>query len=145
NVVMVQWVPFLYSRTGTNLAFPMTIALLALSGVRVRVMVHEPWVRFIWWSYFLTGPVQRLALSTIVAVAEHVSVSTTRWRDMLRKRFPWKRNRIDCVPVGSNIPVERSVAVAALRAEHGIPVEALLLGMFSLSGAAKAFDYAEAA
>ena len=145
DVILVQWVPFLYSRTGTNLSFPLTIAALAARGFRVQVMVHEPWVRFIWWSYFLTGPVQRLALGILATASRKVSVSITPWRDLLRSRLPWKRDDIDYVPVGSNIPLVRVPSRTAFRAKAGIPDDAVVLAMFSLHGAAKAFSYVESA
>jgi glycosyltransferase involved in cell wall biosynthesis len=145
DVILVQWVPFLYSRTGTNLSFPLTIAALAARGFRVRVMVHEPWVRFIWWSYFLTGPVQRLALGILATASQKVSVSISPWRELLRSRLPWKRSDIDYVPVGSNIPFVRVPSPGAFRSKAGIPDDAIVLAMFSLHGAAKAFSYVESA
>jgi len=145
DVILVQWVPFLYSRTGTNLSFPLTVAGLAAKGFRVQLMVHEPWVSFIWWSYFLTGPVQRLALGILVSASRQVGVSITPWRDLLRARMPWKKHDIHYVPIGSNIPVVRHPSPQALRRQLGIPADGLVIGVFSLYGAAKAFSSIESA
>jgi len=144
DVVLLQWVPFLYSRTGTSLALPVALAALALAGVRLQIMVHEPWVRFIRWSFFITGPVQRLALGLMVTAAERTCVSIEPWARMLRARLPWKRSAIHWVPVGSNIPVGSSDG-RAIRLAAGIPEGAPLLGVFSLFGAAKGYSLIEAA
>lgn len=145
DVILVQWVPYLYSRTGTNLVFPLTIAALAAKGLRIQVVVHEPWVAFGPWSSFVTGPIHRLALGILVTASKKVSVSIEKWRDLLRSRFPWKKSAIDCVPVGSNIPVTQSGARMSTRRSAGIKDDAVAMGIFSLHGSGKAFSFVEAA
>src|SRR5262245_43503422 len=144
DVILLQWVPFLYSRTGTNVSLPATIAALAARGYAVHVMVHEPWVPFNWWSYFLTGPVQRLVLGVLVSASRRTSASITPWRDLLQSRFPWRRARIDWVPVGSNIHVA-AASRAAVRDAAGIPHQSLIVAVFSLHGTAKGFAFIERA
>ena len=144
DVVLLQWVPFLYSRTGTNIVLPFTLALLSLTGVPMHVMVHEPWVPFTRWSFCLTGPIQRFALATLVTAADRVGVSIERWVGLLRSRIPWKRRAIHWVPVGSNIPVEPR-ETERLRAALDIPSSAPIVGVFSLFGSAKGYPLISAA
>jgi hypothetical protein len=107
-------------------------------------MVHEPWVRFIWWSHFLTGPVQRLALGILATASRKVSVSITPWRDLLRSRLPWKRrHRLRARRLEH--PLGAGALAHAFRAKAGIPDDGVVLAMFSLHGAAKAFSYVESA
>jgi glycosyltransferase involved in cell wall biosynthesis len=144
SMVVVQWVPFLYSRFGVNPWLPLAAIWLSFSGYRVQTMVHEPWVPLTSWQYRITGPIQRLLLFMLIFASKRVGVSITAWTRLLQSYFPWRRNDIFWTPVGSNIiPTRRESDRAQLRAQLGISSSALVLAIFSPFGSGKGYDLIE--
>lgn len=147
DLVLFQWVPFLYSYRGTNPYVPAGIATLRAKGIRLQVMVHEAWVPLTRPSYLVTGPIQRAALGAIVAACQSTAVSIPAWRDMLRRRMPWKRERIAWVPAGGTIDVSPETADErrARRSRVGATDSSILAAAFSLYGSLKGYSALAAA
>jgi len=105
DLVILQWVPFLYHRFGVNFWIPLCFFALRCRGYRLQIMVHEMWVPYTRAQYFVTGPLQRLSLLLLIVICHKTSVSIEAWTKQLRKLVPWKKAKIHWVPVGSTVPV----------------------------------------
>lgn len=144
DVLVVQWVPHLYHPLGMALALPFTLSLLAAKGVRIHLMVHEPWVSFTSPKLILPGLIQRFAMGLLLKASPKVGVSIEAWTSLLKDKFPRFADRIHNLPVFSNIPVvENPQLTESLRS--GIPSNAHILGIFSLAGSGKMYPFIEAA
>jgi len=102
--VNVQWVPHLWGKRGLNFALPLRLLWLRWKGYRVVTTVHEPYVPFDSCRHVVAGACQRLALWLVILASAKVAVTTQAWTEMFRRFFPWKRDDIFWLPVGSNIP-----------------------------------------
>lgn len=129
DVVLVQWVPFLYARLGVSFGLPFVAARLSNACVTVITFVHEPWVPFDRWKFWITGPFQRLALGLLVASSQKVAVSIEAWTKMLKTFFSWTADKIDWVPIGAAFPVEKP-GETSVRERAGISPDVKLVGLF---------------
>lgn len=144
ELIVLQWVPFLYSRTGTALGLPVALAACARHRP-VRVMVHEAWVGFERPWFVAIGLVQRLALGLLVTAAERTGVSITAWTAMLQRAFPWKRRAIAWIPVGSGIDVDDTAGPDWMRDHLRMPPGARVIGAFGIAGSGKSMPLLAAA
>jgi glycosyltransferase involved in cell wall biosynthesis len=102
--VCIQYVPFLYHRVGMTFWLPATVLRMRAKGMRVLLMVHEPYVPLDSPTHVVMGSVQRLMLWTLMAGSEKVAVATTKWTRILKRlAFP-RAASVFHLPVGSNLP-----------------------------------------
>jgi glycosyltransferase involved in cell wall biosynthesis len=102
--VSLQYVPYLYHRKGLNLWLPLLVLALRMSGVRVVLHVHEPFVALDTVKHVVAGLVQRLAFVLLVTGSRKVVLTIAAWTAMFRRWFSWRAADIFWLPVGSNIP-----------------------------------------
>src|SRR3989338_4758894 len=105
ELVIIQYVPFMYGRGGINLTFPL-LSILIRIRYRVFTMVHEPFISFghsI--KYFLISIVQRLMLFFLIIGSDRIGVSIKVWERMLKRFFFWRRSNFKWIPVSSNIKI----------------------------------------
>ncbi len=141
ELILVNWVPHLYSKKGTSIGLAVAMLLAKIDGARIHTIVHEPYVELSRPSFFITGPIQRLALGILTWSSAAVLVTIQPWVKMLKTRFKWAAKKIYWVPVGSNIPIT-PVTVSErehYRSELSMFPTDVALGVFSLGGAGK--DY----
>ena len=139
RALLVQYVPFLFARWGLAPALVGSLASLAHAGVRVGLLVHEPWVpptRAVW---RLTGPLMRRQLFALVARADAVLSPVPGFLERVR---PAARPGVPCelVPVGSTIPVVPADR-AAVRASLGLGDGDVAVGVFSPGAAGLLTDW----
>jgi glycosyltransferase involved in cell wall biosynthesis len=146
DLIMVQWVPFLYNRFGVNFYLPMAALWLSFMGYTLQTMVHEPWVPLNSWQFCITGPIQRLLLALLILASRKVGVSIVAWTKMLQRYFSWSRRNIFWAPVGSTIPLVEldEIERSKLRSRLGINKKTPVLAMFSPFGSGKGYDLIEA-
>src|SRR3990167_11566569 len=105
ELVIIQYVSFMYGRGGINLAFPLLSVLLRIR-YRVFTMVHEPFTPFghsI--KTFLISLVQRLMLFCMILGSDKIVVSIQAWERMLKRFFFWRKMDFRWIPVPSNIKI----------------------------------------
>lgn len=127
--LLIQYVPFLFARHGVAPTLVAGVARLAGQGVRVGLLVHEPWVPPTRLAWRLTGPLMRRQLLALVARADAVFSPVPAFLDGLRAAAR-PGVRCEVVPVGSTIPVVRAER-AAVRASLGLGADDVALGVFS--------------
>lgn len=118
EVLLVEYVPFLYARSGIS---PALAGLVRKAGIPVLLVVHEP-------CYPLSAhPVralrsilQRMQLKSLAEASARVVATCDAWAGMLA---PWCGSPPVMIPVGSNIPRAPCSAGerSAMRARLGIP------------------------
>lgn len=107
DVVLIQYVPFLYARHA-GLAVPLLAALLRLRRVVVVTIVHEPYVPLeLNVKRFILSVAQRVMLVILMLSSRRVAVTTMMAGRQLQRLLPWFGERIHRVPVGSNIVMHR--------------------------------------
>ncbi len=83
NAVLLQYVPFLYGRSGLSL-FPGALARAVKAlGMRLTVYVHEPWVPPTRLPWLVLSPLQRSQLRRLLKVSDHVVTAVPAWVDLL--------------------------------------------------------------
>jgi glycosyltransferase involved in cell wall biosynthesis len=102
--VSLQYVPYLYHPKGLNVWLPLVVLALRMSGVRVVLHVHEPFVPLDTVKHVPVGLVQRLTFVLLVAGSRKVVLTVAVWTRMFRRWFFWRASDIVWIPVGSNIP-----------------------------------------
>jgi len=138
DMVLIQYVPFLYARHGVGFAVPVLAWLLRRRGLMVTTVVHEPYVP-LWTNArsFARGLAQRAMLVMLMLASARVAVTTRFWQHELRRWLPWRGRRIVRIPVGSNIPLSPISADerSALRTHLGCAQGDVVLTFFgSLHG-----------
>jgi glycosyltransferase involved in cell wall biosynthesis len=143
--LLVQYVPFLFARRGLAPALVASVARLARNGIRIGLLVHEPWVpptRAVW---RVTGPLMRRQLLALVARADAVLTPVPAFLERVR---PAVRAGVPCevAPVGATVPVVDADR-GAVRASLGLVDGDVVLGVFSpgAAGARGAWVVAAAA
>ena len=142
DVVNLQFEPHLYHRWGVNLWLPMAMLFLRWRGVRLITTVHEPFVPLTIWKWWLSGPIQRVALYLLLWASRKVVVVISVWTRMLQRWFWWRAEDFVRIPVGSNVaPVDLSPEERqALRSRYGLPPTGVVVAVFSPLGSGKQFD-----
>ncbi|MBI3599485.1 MAG: hypothetical protein HY097_02455, partial [Nitrospinae bacterium] len=105
ELIIIQYVSFLYGRGGINLVFPLLSVLLRIR-YRIFTMVHEPFTPFgnsI--KTFLISVIQRLMLFFVIMGSDRVGVSIKAWERMLKRFFFWREKDFIWIPVSSNIKI----------------------------------------
>ncbi len=138
--VLVEYVPFLYSRIGINFWLPLAVLRMRLSGMRVLLTVHEPFVEIDSLKHAVMGPAQRLMMWLLLLGSAKVAVTTSRWETLIA---PWSGGkRMFCAPVASPFP---QIALEAgdrdrLRAELGIGPADVVIATLRPTGAGKLWE-----
>src|SRR3989338_2205100 len=130
ELIIIQYVSFLYGRGGINLAFPLLSILLRIR-YRVFTMVHEPFTPFghsI--KTFLISLVQRLMLFCMILGSDKIVVSIQAWERMLKRFFFWRKMDFRWIPVPSNIKISTKTHIPEKL--HGFNKKPLLVFLGSL-------------
>ncbi len=136
--LVVQYNPFSYGKWGFNPALPAAIRSIRRAGVRMALMVHEPYVPFTDWRSVVMGSWHRWQLRALIASSDVVFFSIAPWADAFRRKLP--RKRVEHLPVGSNIPnihAPRDLARQAL----GIEDDVLVAGVFGSAHPSRRIGY----
>lgn len=114
--LLVQYNPFSWGRWGVapHLVWALILVRLRRPKVRVVLTIHEAYVPMKNLRWLLMGAWQRVQVRALLAVA-HGAVATAGYLAAELSRG-WPRCSISHVPVGSNLPDERSSREAARRA-----------------------------
>jgi glycosyltransferase involved in cell wall biosynthesis len=140
--LVVQYNPFSYGKWGFNPALPAALRNIRKAGVRLALMVHEPYVPFTDWRSVVMGSWHRWQLRALIASSDVVFFSIAPWTEEFRGKLPHKR--VEHLPVGSNIPnihAPRHVARQAL----GIEDDVLVAGVFGSAHPSRRIGYVKRA
>jgi hypothetical protein len=115
--LLVQYVPAVFGRRGTNVPFCRWLLARRHAGADVRVMFHEPYLYLRWRpDHIVTAFTQRAMAAILLDAATHVYLSTDTWRRYLARLRPDAVQHAVTLPIPSAIPrVDAAPAVRATR------------------------------
>jgi glycosyltransferase involved in cell wall biosynthesis len=119
RTLLVQYAPQAFGRRGMNARFCRWVLSRARRGDAVRVMFHEPFVRFslVRPQRNLLAAATRVMARLLLRAASAVYVSTPAWERLLRPLAPRSLGPMRWLPIPSTVPrVDDPEAVALLRA-----------------------------
>jgi glycosyltransferase involved in cell wall biosynthesis len=133
--LLVQYVPAVFGRRGTNVGFCRWLLSRRHAGVDVRVMFHEPYLHLRWRpDQIVTAFTQRAMAAILLDAARYVYLSTDTWRRYLGRLRPGAIHSAVTLPIPSAIPcVDASHVVRATRSSL-IGQSAYLVGHFGSYG-----------
>ena len=133
--LLVQYVPAVFGRRGTNVGFCRWLLSRRHAGVDVRVMFHEPYLYLRWRpDHIVTAFTQRAMAAILLDAATQVYLSTDTWRRYLSRLRPGIIQSAVTLPIPSAIPcVDASHAVRATRSGF-IGQSTYLVGHFGSYG-----------
>ncbi|MEM8557253.1 MAG: glycosyltransferase family 4 protein [Bacteroidota bacterium] len=134
--VVVQYNPFSYGTYGLNPWLPLALRQLRrrCPGLRIALMIHEPFVPLTTPTYLVETLWQRPTLWALGRVADAVFTSIAPWAERFAR---WFDAPVRHLPIGSNIPLE-DVSRDEARAEFGL-ADTFAVGLFG-SGFTKGMD-----
>lgn len=115
--LLVQYVPAVFGRRGTNVSFCRWLLSRRHGGTDVRVMFHEPYLYLSWRPDHIVAAFTQRAMAAIVLDAStRVYLSTDTWRQYLARLRPEIVHHAVTLPIPSAIPrVDAAQAVRATR------------------------------
>lgn len=115
--LLVEYVPSVFGRRGTNVPFCRWLRSRRNAGGDVRVMFHEPYLYLRWRpDHIVTAFTQRAMAAILLDAATHVYLSTDTWRRYLARFRADAVRRAVTLPIPSAIPcVKAAEAVEAAR------------------------------
>lgn len=115
--LLVQYVPAVFGRRGTNIPFCRWLLGQRRAGTDVRVMFHEPYLYLRWRpDHIVTAFTQRAMAAILLDAATHLYLSTDTWRRYLARLRPEAIQNAVTLPIPSAIPrVDAAHAVRATR------------------------------
>lgn len=133
--LLVQYVPAVFGRRGTNVPFCRWLLARRHAGADVRVMFHEPYLYLRWRpDHIVTAFTQRAMAAILLDAATHLYLSTDTWRRYLA------RLRSDAIQDAVTIPIPSAIPrVDAAQAVRGTRTTSLgratyLIGHFGSYG-----------
>ena len=115
--LLVEYVPSVFGRRGTNVPFCRWLRSRRNTGGDVRVMFHEPYLYLRWRpDHIVTAFTQRAMAAILLDAATHVYLSTDTWRRYLARFRADAVRRAVTLPIPSAIPcVKAAEEVEAAR------------------------------
>ncbi len=115
--LLVQYVPAVFGRRGTNVPFCRWLLARRRAGADVRVMFHEPYLYLRWRpDHIVTAFTQRAMAAILLDATSHLYLSTDTWRRYLARLRPDAIQDAVTLPIPSAIPhVDAAPAVRATR------------------------------
>jgi glycosyltransferase involved in cell wall biosynthesis len=113
GIVLVQYVPAVFGRHGTNVPFCRWLLEQRRAGYDVRVMFHEPYFYFSWqrpWRNVL-AIVQRVMARIVLQASTHVYYSSSNWDRYLRSYGAPVDARV--LPIPATVPANPSWALVS--------------------------------
>ncbi|MEL6771017.1 MAG: glycosyltransferase family 4 protein [Bacteroidota bacterium] len=134
--LVVQYNPFSYGAYGLNPWLPLAVRRLRkrVPGLRIALMIHEPFVPLTTPTYLVETLWQRPTLWALGRMADVVFTSIAPWAERFRG---WFDVPVRHLPIGSNIPFERGDR-DEVRDEFGLS-DTFAVGLFG-SGFTKGMD-----
>jgi glycosyltransferase involved in cell wall biosynthesis len=103
--LLVEYVPSVFGRRGTNVPFCRWLRSRRNAGGDVRVMFHEPYLYLRWRpDHIVTAFTQRAMAAILLDAATHVYLSTDTWRRYLVRFRADAVQRAVTLPIPSAIP-----------------------------------------
>ena len=130
--LVVQYVPFLFARRGLSPLLWLGVWRLRRAGVRIAVILHEPYVPFTRLSWLVTGWPMRWQLRWLLGHAAVVYAPVPRYVEIAKRYAP--RARVKLAPIGATLPVS-GLSRDAARLKLGLQAGMVAIGVFSPSAA----------
>jgi glycosyltransferase involved in cell wall biosynthesis len=143
HTVVIQYVPFLFARRGVSPALVLGVRRMVAAGLRIAVIIHEPFVPFTRLPWLVTGFPQRWQFGYLVRSASHVYTPLPRFADVAH-RYTGSGTTVVVAPIGATLPVSQ---VSRDEARHalGLTDGMIAIGVFSPAASGFAHDWIAAA
>lgn len=133
--LLVQYVPAVFGRRGTNLAFCRWLLSRRHAGIDVGVMFHEPYLYLRWRpDHIVTAFTQRAMAAILLDAASRLYFSTDTWRRYLARFRPAAVQDAVTLPIPSAIPCVDSVHAVNATRSASIGNAKYLVGHFGSYG-----------
>jgi len=133
--LLVQYVPAVYGRRGTNVAFCRWLLSRRHAGIDVGVMFHEPYLYLRWRpDHIVTAFTQRAMAAILLDAASRLYVSTDTWRRYLARFRPAAVKDAVTLPIPSAIPCVDSLHAVNATRSASIGNAKYLVGHFGSYG-----------
>lgn len=141
--LVLQYNPFSYGRWGFNPWLPVALRRIRrrLPGMRLAIMVHEPFMPFENVRWALMSLWQRWQFWMLGRAADAVFLSIAPWADRFRSWFP--EIPVQHLPVGCNIP-DVGADRAEVRRAYGFSDDDLVVGFFGSGRPARLLPFVRA-
>ncbi len=112
--LLIQYVPAVFGRRGTNVPFCRWLSSRRQAGTDVRIMFHEPYLYLRWRpDHIVTAFTQRAMAAILLDAATHLYLSTDTWRRYLG------RLRANAIQDAVTLPIPSAISrVDAVQAVH---------------------------
>ncbi len=138
HVVVLQYVPHLYHRRGMGIAVAPLVVALRRRGIPVVIAAHELYYgRHEGLRVLPAGLVQRAVLTTVLAAADGMVVTVSDRLRRLRALAPFWAQKLELVPVGSNLEALPPADARRWRTQQDVPGDALVLLFLGLAHPSK--------
>ncbi len=127
--VLVQYVPFLFSRFGVAPALVAALLRVRRLGIGITLFVHEPFVPFTRFPWLLTGVPQRLQLRALLGLSDRAYAPVPAWVARL-SAWAGADTPVKLAPVGATLPVS-ALSREKARARLGLREGDVAIGVFS--------------
>lgn len=133
--LLVQYVPAVFGRRGTNVSFCRWLLARRHAGIDVRVMFHEPYLYLRWRpDHIVTAFTQRAMAAILLDAASHLYLSTDTWRRYLARFRPQAIQDAVTLPIPSAIPSVDSLHAVNATRNASIGDSTYLVGHFGSYG-----------
>ncbi len=132
NAMVLQYVPFLYAKRGVSPQLVLGVWRLVRDGVRLGVILHEPYVPFTRLPWLVTGWPMRWQLKYLLRRAAFVYAPVPRYVEIAKRYAP--DAKIKLAPIGATLPVS-TVTRESARVRLGLHPGVIAIGLFSPAAA----------
>jgi hypothetical protein len=143
HTVVIQYVPFLFARRGVSPALVLGVRRMVAAGLRIALIIHEPFVPFTRLPWLVTGFPQRWQFGYMLRRCSHVYAPLPRYAEIGR-RYGGPDTVVAVAPIGATLPVS-PVARADARRALGLTDGMVAIGVFSPAASGFGHDWIAAA
>jgi glycosyltransferase involved in cell wall biosynthesis len=143
TTLIIQYVPFLFARRGISPGLIASIGAIRSAGLRIAVILHEPFVPFTRLPWLFTGLPQRAQLWYLLHHAAFVYTGVPAFR-RIAIRYASRSTRTTLAPIGATI-VPSTLTRHDARALLGLAPDDVAIGIFSPAASGYATDWIAAA
>jgi len=133
SVVVVQYVPFAFARRGLAPGLCLGLRRVTEAGIRVSIVVHEPYVPFTRLPWLVTGWPMRWQLKWLLRLSCCAYAPVPRYVEICR-RYARPGTPVSLAPIGATLPVS-TVPRAEARRALGLDDRTVAIGVFSPAAA----------
>jgi len=139
-VVNIQYVGWMYQRSGIPLSLVIFVILLKILRLKVITTFHETYVPGLNWRWKILRFFQRIIFIFLLLASDYSLFSVKKWKDHYRPKTMLIKNKVEYIPIGTNFKV-KFVSTKDLRSSLGFEKSDKVVATFNPSGSGKNLNY----